>query len=39
MVSTDFIDEKLKNPEYGFNCLHYSVSEGAGYLDVIIQNK
>lgn len=31
-------DEK-KNPNYGFSCLHYSVSEAAGALKVNILNK
>lgn len=26
------IDEKLKNDYFGFNCLHYSVSEASGNL-------
>ena len=25
-------DEKLKNDNFGFNCLHYSVSEASGNL-------
>jgi solute carrier family 8 (sodium/calcium exchanger) len=29
----------VKNPHIGFVCLHYSVSEGAGYLLAKIQNK
>jgi hypothetical protein len=28
----EFIDDKFKNPMYGFNCLHYSVSEASGSL-------
>ena len=39
MVSTEFIDDKLKNAEYGFQCLHYSVSEAAKFLNIIIENK
>jgi len=26
------LGENLKNPEFGFQCLHYSVSEAAGRL-------
>ena len=25
----EYLDEKLKNPYFGFNCLHYSVSEAS----------
>jgi len=35
----DFIDEKLKNDEFGFNCLHYSVSEGSGTIKIMVMNK
>ena len=28
----EFIDDKFKNPMFGFNCLHYSVSEASGSL-------
>jgi hypothetical protein len=35
----DFIDDKFKNDDYGFNCLHYSVSEASGSLKVMILNK
>lgn len=39
MASAEFIDDKWKNPRYGFQCLHYSVSEGAKFLDLVILNK
>ena len=39
MASAEFIDDKWKNPRYGFQCLHYSVSEGAKFLNLVILNK
>ena len=33
------LDEKDRNPDFGFACLHYSVSESAGSLKVKILNK
>jgi hypothetical protein len=33
------LDEKDKNPYFGFKCLHYSVSEGSGSLKIFIENK
>lgn len=38
-VHANLVDEKLKNEYFGFACLHYSVSEGAGKLRVKILNK
>lgn len=35
----EFIDEKNKNPFFGFSVLHYSVSEGAGSIKIAILNK
>lgn len=35
----EHIDDKLKNPDYGFKCLHYSVSESSGSLKVHIEKK
>lgn len=35
----EYIEDKFKNPMYGFNCLHYSVSEASGSLQVMILNK
>lgn len=35
----DYIDDKFKNDDFGFNCLHYSVSEASGSLKVMIVNK
>ena len=33
------LQEKDKNPYFGFRCLHYSVSEASGKIRVIIDNK
>lgn len=33
------IDDKLKHDRFGFNCLHYSVSEASGNLQIMILNK
>ena len=33
------MDDKDKNDHFGFNCLHYSVSEASGSLSVMILNK
>ena len=35
----EHIDEKLKNEHFGFKCLHYSVSEASGSLQIHILNK
>ena len=35
----DNIDEKLKNENFGFKCLHYSISEASGTLRVVIINE
>jgi len=35
----DFIEDKFKNDDFGFNCLHYSVSEASGSLKVMVVNK
>lgn len=35
----DTLEEHQRNPDFGFPCLHYSVSEGAGMLRVKITNK
>jgi len=35
----EFLEEKFKNQDYGFNCLHYSVSEASGSLKVMVVNK
>lgn len=37
--AADDIDDKLKNENYGFKCLHYSVSEASGHLTIIVINK
>jgi len=29
----------MKNDKFGFNCLHYSVSEASGNLQIMILNK
>jgi len=33
------LDEKSKHELFGFNCLHYSVSEASGTLNVMVLNK
>lgn len=33
------LEEKDKNPYFGFRCLHYSVSESSGKIRVFIDNK
>ena len=33
------IEDKMRHPQFGFHCLHYSVSEAAGVLRVKIINK
>lgn len=35
----EFLDEKNKNEDFGFSCLHYSVSEAAGTLKIMVLNK
>lgn len=35
----DNIDDKLKNEDFGFNCVHYSVSEASGSLNIMVLNK
>ena len=37
--SAAHLKEHQKNPLFGFSCLHYSVSEGAGALKIKILNK
>lgn len=39
MKSADSIDEKLKNSDFGFQCLHYSVSEASGSICIQVLNK
>jgi hypothetical protein len=38
-VSADALDEKDKNPHFGFRCLHYSVSESSGAIEIHVKNK
>lgn len=38
-MSAENIDEKFKNENFGFKCLHYSVSEASGSLRIIVLNK
>lgn len=38
-VQASHIDETEKNADYGFSCLHYSVSEASGSIRVKILNK
>jgi len=33
------MDESLKNPDFGFSCLHYSVAESQGVLKIQVLNK
>lgn len=37
--SADMLDDHQKNPNFGFSCLHYSVSEAAGALRIKVLNK
>ncbi len=37
--SAETLDKSKRNPDYGFQCLHYSVSEGSGYIEILIVNK
>jgi len=33
------LEESKRHPEFGFHCLHYSVSESSGFINVKIHNK
>jgi predicted site-specific integrase-resolvase len=33
------IDDKLKNENFGFKCLHYSVSEASQFIEIVVLNK
>ena len=35
----EFLDPNLKNRDFGFNCLHYSISEASKKLKVMVLNK
>jgi hypothetical protein len=35
----DQLDVKLQNPLFGFKCLHYSVTESAGHVEITIIKK
>lgn len=35
----DQLDEHVKNDNFGFQCLHYSVSESSGKLTIVVVNK
>ena len=35
----DALDDTQKNENVGFNCLHYSVSEASGSIQIMILNK
>ena len=35
----EHIEEHLKNESFGFKCLHYSVSEASGHIQIMILNK
>lgn len=38
-VQASHLADKDRNPEFGFRCLHYSVSEGSGHIRIYIENK
>ena len=38
-VNADNLGADIKNPEFGFQCLHYSVSEAVGKIQIPILNK
>lgn len=38
-VMASKIDDKLKNENFGFKCLHYSVSEASQFIEITILNK
>jgi len=38
-VSADALDEKDKNANFGFRCLHYSVSESSKFIEIHVLNK
>jgi len=38
-LHADGFEEKEKNLNYGFKCLHYSVSEASGSIRILIDNK
>jgi len=38
-MHAEHLDEKVKNEFFGFKCLHYSVSEASGSLQIHILNK
>mmetsp|Transcript_15526 Transcript_15526/g.20991 ORF Transcript_15526/g.20991 Transcript_15526/m.20991 type:complete len:257 (-) Transcript_15526:801-1571(-) len=33
------LDDSIKNKDFGFHCLKYSVSEGSGYINIKVLNK
>lgn len=35
----DSVDDRNKNPDFGFKCLHYSVSESSESLQIAVYNK
>lgn len=37
--SASHLEDHQKNPNFGFTCLHYSVSEAAGSLRIKVLNK
>ena len=39
MALAENLDEASKNPDYGFKCLHYSVSESSERLKIVIIKK
>lgn len=38
-LKAENLGDEMKNPEFGFQCLHYSISEAAGKLQIPILNK
>jgi len=38
-AQADALEDRVKNPNYGFKCLHYSVSESSQKLTIPILNK
>lgn len=35
----EHLEENMKNESFGFKCLHYSVSEASGNIQIMILNK
>ena len=39
LVSASSLDAKERNPDFGFKCTHYCVSEGSDFIRICIENK